>query len=132
MTTDHHELTTTEVDELPTADVEEPAPETETVAVDLDSPVRTLDGPEYIEVDGVQVPNYDLTIPLFSEGDVVTGRVVRVDKDEVLVDIGYKSEGVIPLPELSIRKSVKPEDEVSLGEMDRRAGHAEGGSRTAG
>jgi small subunit ribosomal protein S1 len=43
--------------------------------------------------------------------------VVRVDKDEVLVDIGYKSEGVIPLPELSIRKSVRPEDEVALGEM---------------
>ena len=63
------------------------------------------------------VPNYDGTLPLFSEGDVVTGRVVRVDKDEVLVDIGYKSEGVIPLPELSIRKSVKPEDEVSLGEL---------------
>jgi small subunit ribosomal protein S1 len=84
---------------------------------ELDTPVRTLDGPEYIEVDGQQVPNYDLTIPLFSEGDVVTGRVVRVDKDEVLVDIGYKSEGVIPLPELSIRKSVRPDEEVSLGEM---------------
>jgi small subunit ribosomal protein S1 len=109
MTTDHHELTTPEV--------EEPRLDPDTVAVDLDSPVRTLDGPEYIEVDGVQVPNYDLTIPIFSEGDVVTGRVVRVDKDEVLVDIGYKSEGVIPLPELSIRKSVRPEDEVSLGEM---------------
>ncbi len=109
MTTDHHELTTTEV--------EEPRLDPDTVAVDLDSPVRTLDGPEYIEVDGEQVPNYDLTIPIFSEGDVVTGRVVRVDKDEVLVDIGYKSEGVIPLPELSIRKSVRPEDEVSLGEM---------------
>ncbi len=109
MTTDHHELATTEV--------EEPVLGPDTVAVDLDSPVRTLDGPEYIEVDGVQVPNYDLTIPIFSEGDVVTGRVVRVDKDEVLVDIGYKSEGVIPLPELSIRKSVRPEDEVSLGEM---------------
>jgi len=84
---------------------------------ELDTPVRTLDGPEYIEVDGELVPNYDLTIPIFSEGDVVTGRVVRVDKDEVLVDIGYKSEGVIPLPELSIRKSVRPDEEVSLGEM---------------
>jgi small subunit ribosomal protein S1 len=84
---------------------------------DLDTPVRTLDGPEYIEVDGVQVPNYDLTIPLFDEGDVVTGRVVRIDKDEVLVDIGYKSEGVIPIAELSIRKSVNVEEEVSLGEM---------------
>ncbi len=85
--------------------------------IDLDTPIHPLDGPEYIEVDGEMVPNYDITIPLFSEGDVVTGRVVRIDKDEVLVDIGYKSEGVIPLPELSIRKSVKPEEEVYLGEM---------------
>jgi small subunit ribosomal protein S1 len=43
--------------------------------------------------------------------------VVRIDKDEVLVDIGYKSEGVIPSNELSIRRSVDPADEVSLGEQ---------------
>jgi small subunit ribosomal protein S1 len=47
---------------------------------------------------------------------VVTGHVVRIDKDEVLVDIGYKSEGVIPANELSIRKAVDPNDEVHLGE----------------
>ncbi len=52
----------------------------------------------------------------FEEGDVVKGKVVRIDKDEVLVDIGYKSEGVIPSNELSIRKSVNPADEVELGE----------------
>src|ERR687884_1518642 len=40
----------------------------------------------------------------------------RIDKDEVLIDIGYKSEGVIPAHELSIRKSVNPADEVALGE----------------
>ena len=40
-----------------------------------------------------------------------------VETDEVLVDIGYKSEGVIPLNELSIRKSVNVDDEVQLGEM---------------
>ncbi len=114
MTTDQPELVTTDV-EVTDVPVAEPTP-VEAEALDLDTPVRTLDGPEYIEVDGVMVPNYDGTLPLFSEGDVVTGRVVRVDKDEVLVDIGYKSEGVIPLPELSIRKSVKPEEEVSLGE----------------
>ena len=87
------------------------------IIIDLETPVFTLDGPEYIEVDGKQVPNYDITIPEFGEGDVVTGRVVRIDKDEVLVDIGYKSEGVIPLNELSIRKSVNVDDEVQLGEM---------------
>ena len=69
-----------------------------------------------IEVDGKLVPNYDATIHPFSEGDVVSGKVVRIDQDEVLVDIGYKSEGVIPSNELSIRKSVDPAEEVELGE----------------
>jgi small subunit ribosomal protein S1 len=70
-----------------------------------------------VEVDGQLVPNYDATIKPFEEGDVVSGEVVRIDKDEVLVDIGYKSEGVIPSNELSIRRSVDPSDEVSLGEQ---------------
>jgi small subunit ribosomal protein S1 len=69
-----------------------------------------------LQVDGQIIPNYDATLVPFSEGDVVTGKVVRIDKDEVLVDIGYKSEGVIPSNELSIRKSANPADEVELGE----------------
>ncbi|WP_298339489.1 30S ribosomal protein S1 [Ferrimicrobium sp.] len=52
----------------------------------------------------------------FDEGDVVIGTVVKVDKDEVLLDIGYKSEGVIPLRELSIRKDVAPSEVVSPGD----------------
>ncbi len=79
---------------------------------------RIVEGSEgyLIEVDGEIVPNYDLTLTNFSEGDIVTGNVVRVDKDEVLVDIGYKSEGVIPVNELSIRKNVNTSEEVTLGE----------------
>jgi small subunit ribosomal protein S1 len=69
-----------------------------------------------IEVDGQLVPNYAATFRPFEEGDVVSGQVVRIDKDEVLIDIGYKSEGVIPSHELSIRRSVDPSDEVELGE----------------
>src|ERR671936_1583704 len=65
---------------------------------------------------GEQIPNYDATFPQIEEGQVVHGTVVRVDKDEVLVDIGYKSEGVIPVSELSIRRSVNPDDEVKVGE----------------
>jgi len=70
----------------------------------------------WVEIDGEMVPNYDATISDFSEGDVVTGKVVRIDKDEVLIDIGYKSEGVIPVAELSIRRNVDPSDEVEMGE----------------
>ena len=69
-----------------------------------------------LEIDGQIVPNYEATFRPIEEGEVVTGNVVRIDKDEVLVDIGYKSEGVIPANELSIRKSVDPSDEVHLGE----------------
>jgi len=69
-----------------------------------------------LEIDGQIVPNYDATFQPIEEGQVVTGHVVRIDKDEVLVDIGYKSEGVIAANELSIRKSVDPKDEVHLGE----------------
>src|SRR5438067_3816346 len=66
--------------------------------------------------DGDRVPDYESTFPTINEGEVVHGTVVRVDKDEVLVDIGYKSEGVIPVAELSIRRSVNPADEVNHGD----------------
>ncbi len=66
--------------------------------------------------DGELIPNYESTFPIINEGEVVSGKVVRVDKDEVLVDIGYKSEGVIPVSELSIRRSVDPSSEVQIGD----------------
>jgi small subunit ribosomal protein S1 len=66
--------------------------------------------------DGELIPDYESTFPTIEEGQVVNGTVVRVDKDEVLVDIGYKSEGVIPVSELSIRRSVNPADEVTVGD----------------
>ena len=50
------------------------------------------------------------------DGQIVQGKVVKVDRDEVLLDIGYKSEGVIPSRELSIRNDVDPNEIVSLGE----------------
>ena len=51
------------------------------------------------------------------DGQIVEGRIVRVDKDEVMLDIGYKSEGVIPSRELSIRNDVDPNEIVSLGDV---------------
>ena len=70
----------------------------------------------WTEVDGKLVPDYDAKIVSFEEGDVLTGLVVRVDRDEILVDVGYKSEGVIPLSELSIRRNIDPSEEVALGD----------------
>lgn len=58
----------------------------------------------------------DGTITAFDEGDLVTGTVVKIEHDEVLLDIGFKSEGVIPVRELSIRKDVDPSEVVRLGD----------------
>ena len=58
----------------------------------------------------------DGTLTDFDEGDLVDGVIVKIERDEVLVDIGFKSEGVIPSRELSIRKDADPADIVSLGE----------------
>ena len=66
---------------------------------------------------GKMVPNYDLTIIDFDEGDILKGRVVKIDKDEILVDVGFKSEGVIPNNELSIRNNAKPGNTLNLGDI---------------
>ncbi len=58
----------------------------------------------------------DATIKYFNDGDIVEGTIVKVDRDEVLLDIGYKTEGVIPSRELSIKHDVDPNDVVKVGD----------------
>lgn len=58
----------------------------------------------------------DKTIKYFNDGDIVEGTIVKVDRDEVLLDIGYKTEGVIPARELSIKHDVDPNEVVSVGD----------------
>ena len=59
---------------------------------------------------------YAASVVAIEEGTIVSGRVVRIDAEEVLIDVGFKSEGVIPLRELSIRQGVDPADIVEIGE----------------
>jgi small subunit ribosomal protein S1 len=84
-------------------------------------------GPAGLETDETPIAVNDLgdvsfedaiagTLVDFDDGDIVRGSVVKVDKDEVLLDIGFKSEGVIPSRELSIRNDVDPHEIVSLGD----------------
>ncbi|OLF15060.1 30S ribosomal protein S1 [Actinophytocola xanthii] len=58
----------------------------------------------------------DKTIKYFNDGDIVEGTIVKVDRDEVLLDIGYKTEGVIPSRELSIKHDVDPNEVVKVGD----------------
>ena len=56
------------------------------------------------------------TLKFFNDGDLIAGVVVKIDRDEVLLDVGYKTEGVIPSRELSIRHDADPSDIVSVGD----------------
>src|SRR5678815_1562110 len=81
----------------------------------------SLEAPPQVAVDDLGSPEafleaIDKTIKYFNDGDIVTGTVVRVDRDEVLLDIGYKSEGVIPSRELSIRNDIDPNEVVTVGD----------------
>lgn len=59
----------------------------------------------------------DESIKNFDDGDIVEGTVVKVDRDEVLLDIGYKTEGVILARELSIRHDAHPDEVVQVGDQ---------------
>lgn len=56
------------------------------------------------------------TMKYFNDGDLISGTVVRIDRDEVLLDVGYKTEGVIPSRELSIKHDVDPNEVVEIGD----------------
>ena len=113
---------TTEVAETPAIDETATAEVGETVeagdANEFDAEMEVDDEPIVIDdLDGMSLADaIDATIVAFDDGDLVHGKVVKIDSDEVLLDIGYKSEGVSPSKELSIRNDVDPNEVVSLGE----------------
>ena len=89
---------------------------TEIVVADPAAAVRALgDIPDDLSSEDFAAA-VERTVVEFSEGSMVKGIVARIDPDAVLVDIGYKSEGVIPIKELSIRNSVNPAEVVSVRE----------------
>src|SRR5690554_2356810 len=57
------------------------------------------------------------TLKFFNDGDLIEGTVVKIDRDEVLLDVGYKTEGVIPSRELSIKHDVDPTEVVQVGDL---------------
>jgi small subunit ribosomal protein S1 len=83
--------------------------------VDLDK--AAADTSEDVQDAGAGMENlmdmYEESFKRFAEGEVVTGRIISVDKDYVLVDIGYKSEGQIRINEF---KDEKGEIHVNMGD----------------
>jgi small subunit ribosomal protein S1 len=91
----------------------EPAPEALTTE---EQPVAKEDPDATSEVDQAVEELYESSLLTLQEGQVVSGKVVRVDNDGVLVDVGYKSEGLIPTNELSDAPFDHVSDEVQVGQ----------------
>ena len=90
-----------------------PAPPRQAVNAALSTP-DPADGKDYTPEELIQA--LEASFHDFGDGDIVEGDVVKIDRDEVLLDIGYKSEGVIPSKELSIRHDVDPNEVVKVGD----------------
>jgi len=106
----------------PSASAESP-PEAEPaagIAEDTPDEMSEVYEPREIAVNDLDeealVAAYTASVVTVEEGTMVVGRVVRIDNDEVLIDIGFKSEGVIPTRELSIRNDAHPGDVVGIDE----------------
>lgn len=90
------------------------APEGDAEVEAEDEPGESSDTTSSEDAAEVQMSEYDVTMP--TPGAIIKGKVVHVSSDEVLVDIDYKSEGRIPLNELSFISNANPEDLVSVGD----------------
>jgi len=78
-------------------------------------------GPKQIAINDIGsaedfLAEVEKTLKFFNDGDIIEGTVVTIDRDEVLLDVGYKTEGVIPSRELSIKHDVDPSEVVSVGD----------------
>jgi 4-hydroxy-3-methylbut-2-enyl diphosphate reductase len=91
---------------------EEAAEPTASAAAEAEQPGEAA--PEEAKLNEVQMSEYDVQMP--TPGAIIQGKVVQISSDEVLVDIDYKSEGRIPLSELSFIANANPEDIVSVGD----------------
>ena len=78
-------------------------------------PINDVNLPENISPDDFPML-LEQTLVSFKNGDVIEGKVVRIDRNEVMLDVGYKSEGVIPSRELSVRKSINPNEVFKVGD----------------
>ncbi|MEZ5309661.1 MAG: 30S ribosomal protein S1 [Microthrixaceae bacterium] len=90
-----------------------------------DEAVATMGDTDYVprqitfnDLEGQSLEDaYAASMVTVEDGQLVSGTVVKVDREEVLLDIGFKSEGVIPNRELSIRHEVDPSKVVSVGDL---------------
>jgi small subunit ribosomal protein S1 len=114
----------TSADTDESSDTSDPSDDTDTLAAS-EAPAAELEaepaapprdlGPEPTTMEEL-LAEQDSDIKSFKHGDVVEGKVVRIDKDEILVDIGAKSEGVVSNRELFGRHGGEGQQPLNIGD----------------
>ena len=105
----------TEKTERPVAPIGKKGASAAPIATPVEAPAvpTSMDADEYERL----LDMYDVSFKNFAEGEVVKGTVLQVSENEVIVDVGYKSEGIIPVDEFRDETgaiSVKPGDLVDV------------------
>lgn len=90
--------------------------EVATQVTEIDSKSVSQEASEAVETMAEAEKDFPGAMTMPRQGEVLTGKVIQVGSDSVLVDVGYKSEGVIPLNELSHRPVASPDQVVKVGD----------------
>jgi small subunit ribosomal protein S1 len=91
--------------------------------------VTTVTTSEEKEVDEKEYENlvkmYERTLGKINEGEIVRGKIISIADNEVAIDIGFKSEGFVPLSEFSSTDGLKVGDEIEvfLESVEDKDGH---------
>lgn len=114
------EETSTEQEVAEKAPAVKAAPEIRTFKGERNTRVYTLDELEEASEDysddefNQMVSMYEGTLTSITEKEIVSGRIVSIDEKYVIVDIGFKSEGIVPVNEFKNIEDVKPGDEIEV------------------
>lgn len=92
-----------------------PLPEPEPVPTVDPMKLTELDAAEYDDSEYQRMMEmYEGTIQDIKEGEIVTGTVIGVTRDDVIVDVGFKSEGIIPMGEFTGDVNIKVGDQIDV------------------
>jgi small subunit ribosomal protein S1 len=77
--------------------------------------ISDIEEREYSEQEFLELSHlYDKTFSAIHEGEIVKGKIVAITDNGVAIDIGFKSEGLVPLVEFPNMDELKPGDEVEV------------------
>ena len=117
---------TAKKEQIEVQEIEKAAPEKKTRTKAPRTKIKRLDIPPVLTEEEIEEQEYsddeynkmlvmyESTIQDFKEGEIVTGKVMAVTRDDVIVDVGFKSEGIIPIGEFTEPVNVSVGEQIDV------------------